>query len=178
MPASVQQQEYLRLCDAEFDAVHDPDDHRIWTPLRMHTHNIRHRRNQPRYAMAKVTWLTEDPSWIPIDTLRRENPFLVIDYVMCKPVLMKALDFKWVLDYVKDEDKLQQVAQAFKATTTERWNDNHGSSLVSKSHTASTMQPLQLDKRNGNTLWADAIAKEYGQQGLQDISATTFRGGP
>jgi hypothetical protein len=40
MPASVHQQEYLRLCDAEFDAVHDPNDHCIWTPLRMSTHNI------------------------------------------------------------------------------------------------------------------------------------------
>jgi hypothetical protein len=38
MPPSVQQQEYLRLCDAEFDAVHDPDDHRIWTPATTHEH--------------------------------------------------------------------------------------------------------------------------------------------
>jgi hypothetical protein len=86
---------------------------------------------------------------------------------MRKPALLKAPDFAWVIDYAKDEEKLTHVAQAFKAVTTERQpRIKFGVEVPYSIHHA-----LLLDKRNGNTLWADAIGKEYGQ--LNDYK--TFR---
>jgi hypothetical protein len=116
---SAQHREYLRLCDEQYDAEHDPIDHRIWQPLRMLSHNVRKRRGS-RIVLARVTWLTEEPTWIPLSSLKRDSPFLIIDYVMRKPELMRIPDFHWVCTYVDNAPKLQQVHNVFKATTSER----------------------------------------------------------
>jgi hypothetical protein len=82
-PVSRAQEEYVRLCDAGYDMVNDPADHREWTPLRMLDHRIRRDYRKRRYyALAHVTWLNDYPSWITIDALRQQQPFLIIDYVI------------------------------------------------------------------------------------------------
>jgi hypothetical protein len=58
---SAQHREYLRLCDEQYDAEHDPIDHHIWQPLRMLSHNIRKRRGSC-IVLARVMWLTEEPT--------------------------------------------------------------------------------------------------------------------
>jgi hypothetical protein len=138
---SNQQREYVRLCDDQFDTKNDPIDHRIWQPLRMFTLK---RKNKKRRVIARVSWLTEDDSWISLDALREDNPFLIIDYVINKPMLLKSKDFNWVMQYIQDAPQLQRMSNAFKA--------------VNSIHHA-----LQLDQRNGNSLWREAIDKELGQ---------------
>jgi hypothetical protein len=164
---SAQHREYLRLCDEQYDAEHDPIDHRIWQPLlRMLSHNIRKRRGF-RIVLARVTWLTEEPTWIPLSSLKRDSPFLIIDYVMRKPELMRIPDFHWVCTYVDNAPQLQHVHNVFKATTSERQPKiKFGVEVPYSIHHA-----LQLDQRAGNNLWKEAIDKEL----IQLNEYKTFR---
>jgi hypothetical protein len=80
----------------------------------MSAHSILKRKNKKRRIIARVSWLTEDDSWISLEALRDDNPFLIIDYVMTKPMLLKS-----------DDSRLSHQL------------DNPRSSLVSKYHTVS-----------------------------------------
>jgi hypothetical protein len=156
---SRQRREYVRLCDDQFDTENDPIDHRIWQPLRMSAHSILKRKNKQRRVLARVSWLTEDDSWISLDALREDNPFLIIDYVITKPMLLKSKDFNWVMHYIHDAPQLQRMSNAFKAVTSGRQPKiKFGTEVPYSIHHA-----LQLDQRNGNSLWREAIDKEPGQ---------------
>jgi hypothetical protein len=78
-------------------------------------HRIIKRQGQ-RKALAKVTWLTDYPSWIPISVLRHEHPFLVIDYALKFPAVRHSPDFCWIQEYIDNADKIQE---------THKQNGNH-----------------------------------------------------
>jgi hypothetical protein len=159
------QREYVRLCDMHIDTILDPVDHRIWTPLRMTAHRVI-KRNGTRRAMAKVNWLTDYPSWIPISVLRQEHPFLVIDYTLKTPILLRSPDFCWIKEYADNADKLRETRQTFKASTERTPKFKFGVEVPT-----SIRHALLLDKQNGNHLWEEAIEKELKQ--LNDYK--TFR---
>jgi hypothetical protein len=125
----------------------------------MSAHSILKRKNKKRRIIARVSWLTEDDSWISLEALRDDNPFLIIDYVMTKPMLLKSDDFNWVLQYIDDAPKLQRMSNAFKAVTSARQPKiKFGVEVPYSIHHA-----LQLDQRNGQSLWREAIDKELAQ---------------
>jgi hypothetical protein len=96
----------VRLCDDEYDAIHDPVDTREWTPLCMLDHRVRRDKLQQRHALARVTWINDYPTWIPMKALQQQQPFLVINYVSRQPRLLRHQDFAWVQEYIDDAPKL------------------------------------------------------------------------
>jgi hypothetical protein len=138
--------------------VNDPADHREWTPLRMLDHRIRRDYRKRRYALARVTWLNDYPSWITIDALRQQQPFLIIDYVIRRPQLLHHPEFRWANDFIADAPALRRAAHAFRAVTNRTPKYKFGVEVpYSISHA------LRLDAQNGNNFWRDAIDKELKQ---------------
>jgi hypothetical protein len=164
-PVSNAHHEYVRLCDSEYDRIHDTVDGREWTPLQLLDHRVRKRRGQ-RTILAKVSWLTDTPTWIPLSALRMQEPFLVVDYILRIPQLLRSPDFHWTKEYVRDISKMEQLAHVFQAKTSRTPKFKFGVEVPS-----SIAHALQLDKRAGNNLWGDAIGTELQQ--LNDYR--TFR---
>jgi hypothetical protein len=125
----------------------------------MSAQSIIKQKNKKRHVLAKVSWLTEDNSWISLKSLRNDNPFLIINYILTRPMLLKSNDFNWVLQCIDDAPKLQRMSNAFKAAMSGRQPKiKFGVKVPYSIHHA-----LQLDQRNGNSLWREAIDKELGQ---------------
>jgi hypothetical protein len=160
------QAEYVRLCDEAFDATNDPVDTREWSPLRMLSHRVWRDKLNQRHVLARVTWLNDDPTWIPMEALRQEQPFLIIDYVTKQPRLLQHPDFKWIHGYVNNAPELQRMAKIFKATVDRTPKYKFGVEVPT-----SIAHALRLDAQAGNTMWQDAINTEVKQ--LNDYK--TFR---
>jgi hypothetical protein len=77
-------------------------------------HRIR-KRNGRRYILAKVTWLTDHPTWIDMHALRTQEPFLILEYVSHHPILLRSRDFQWANEYIEERSKLATMACAFHA---------------------------------------------------------------
>jgi hypothetical protein len=101
-----------------------------------------------------------------MEALQTQEPFLIVDYVIRMPQLIRAPDFVWTRDYLRDASRMDQMAQAFQAKTSRTPKFKFGMEVP-----YSITHALQLDKRAGNNLWGDAIGTELKQ--LNDYR--TFR---
>ena len=74
--------DYMQMCDSIYDNMHDDEEDQLSTPVLMLDHCIVKKNNGIRVPLAKVNWLCEEmPTWIRLDALHLQAPFLVIEYV-------------------------------------------------------------------------------------------------
>ena len=70
-------------------------------------------------AWLHVEWLTGGTSWVPMSVVRRDQPFVIIDYVQTShPKLLKTPRWSWINKYLENKDELDNMVQAFKTSVT------------------------------------------------------------
>jgi hypothetical protein len=155
---------YVQSLDICSENTDDPDDH-IWDPIFVYGHRVTKRRGQ-RKNLVKVGWKVGDPTWVDLEAVRAQKPFILLDYVARKR-LANHPDWKWVSEYTKRPETVQTMAHAFAAQT----RNNEPRIKFGIEVPTSVKQAMELDKKNGNNLWKEAIQKELKQ--INDFN--TFR---
>jgi Reverse transcriptase (RNA-dependent DNA polymerase) len=113
-----------------------------------------------RTIRVKTNWLDGDPTWIPLDVMKAEHPFLIVDYYTRNPKLFYHPDFKWVAELaVKEPQKIRDMRKAFKASVDRLTPKYQFGVEVPRD----VRHALELDRQNGNNLWAEAIGIEVKQ---------------
>jgi hypothetical protein len=72
---------YMQMCDSVYDNMYNDEEDQLLTPVLMLDHHIIKKNNGICVPLAKVNWLCKDmPTWIHLDALHLQAPFLVIEY--------------------------------------------------------------------------------------------------
>ena len=146
------------------------EDH-FWIMTKISRHSNREHTdidgNKRRSIFFKTTFADGFQTWIDKDTLRLEDPYLVIDYATRKELTSSA-GFEWIDSYLATDEEHSNVLRSFKTKVQD------GQGKVYKFGVEVPRNPkhaLELDKENGTTGWKDSIKKE-----LDEImSYSTFR---
>jgi len=98
-----------------------------------------------------VQWNDGTMQWVPLKELKDSNPLEVMDYVYANDIQDHPA-FAWWVGHVKRKKKalISKVKSKYW-----RINEKFGVKLPH-----SVKEAIDIDKRNGNTLWQDAINKE------------------
>jgi hypothetical protein len=112
-----------------------------------------------------VRFRNGEVQWTQMDAVKLQDPFPIIQYAK-RNRLEKVPSFAWIEKIVQDNDRLVQLARAFKAKVEQGPRYKFGVEVA-----RGPKHGTQLDKINGNCLWKEATAKE-----LQQINEyKTFR---
>jgi hypothetical protein len=74
--------DYIQMCDSIYDGLNNDDANQLLTLILMLDNCIIKKANSVHVPLAKVNWLCEDmPTWIQMDDLHLQAPFLIVEYV-------------------------------------------------------------------------------------------------
>jgi hypothetical protein len=104
-----------------------------------------------------VRFRNGETQWTQMNAVKLQDPFPIIQYVK-RNNLEKSPSFEWVEKIVKDEDRLTQLARAYKAKV-----DNGPKYKFGVEVPRSPRHGLELDRVGGNKLWKQATETELKQ---------------
>ena len=107
-----------------------------------------------KHTRLQVMFKDGTTQWVPMDALLLQDPTPVIEYVK-KNKLSKKKKFKQVRELIMDEEKLRTARRAYKAKVQNVAKYQFGVEIPRNSKHAD-----ELDRINGNNLWAEATKKE------------------
>ena len=155
----------------------DADDDMHWDVMEVLNHQTSRviRRIPKEYSKANVLddkhvrlcvrFKNGEKQWTQMDAVKLQDPFPIIQYAT-KNGLEKSPSFDWINEVVKDEERLTQLAKAYKAKVDQGPKYKFGVEVA-----RSPRHGIELDKANGNSLWKEATNTE-----LKQINAyETFR---
>ncbi len=140
--------EYHRLLDSITDSSYDDW---MWKPLAI----LRHSKIGIQLQV-HILWYDGERTWQDVNPLQYSNPLLLIQYAY-EQQLTSSPDWSWVRAYPSTHTTLMATTITMKAAKYE----NKIKSGVEVP--ATVRHALQLDSKNGNHLWAEAIQKELDQ---------------
>ena len=113
--------------------------------------NLRHRRVTAKGWKIKVVWEDDSESWIPLSTVKESNPIELAEFAVAHN-LHNEPAFAWWMHHVLRKRKhfINKLRKEVK-----RSNLKFGL-VVPKT----VREALELDKKNGNEYWNNAIKKE------------------
>ena len=100
----------------------------------------------------KVRWKDGSHDWFPLSHIKNSNPVLMAEYAVLKKI-DKEPAFRWWVPHT-----IKKRARMINKVKTRMRKGNVKFGIVIPT---TVKEALELDKKNGNTYWADAIAKEY-----------------
>ena len=105
----------------------------------------------------KVLWRDGTEQWVPLKDLKESNPIEVAEYAKAQDIATEPA-FRWWLPYVlKRRDRLITAVKARVRKTTHKYGIEIPTSI---------QHAFELDRKNGNTIWRDAIRKEMTNVGI------------
>ena len=105
----------------------------------------------------KVLWRDGTEQWIPLKDLKESNPIEVAEYAKAKDIATEPA-FRWWLPHVlKRRDRLISAVKSRVKKTTHKYGIEVPTSV---------QHAFELDRKNGNTFWRDAIKKEMTNVGI------------
>ena len=119
--------------------------------IRRKANRPRERRKTTRGWQLLVEWIDGTQTWEPLSELKESYPMEICDYAYGNKISHQPAFAWWVPAYLKEKRRiLSKVKKRY-------WKRTHkfGVELPKSAEEA-----YALDKKNGNTLWADAIALE------------------
>jgi hypothetical protein len=116
-------------------------------------HKLRDLDPKDIHLKVKAMWADGEESWIRLDALRLQDPYPLVKYGVQKR-LIKQPDWKWIKDFLEDDDQMSSMVQAYKASV------NGEKYMFGVEIPKSVKHALEMDKANGNHLWREAIDKE------------------
>ena len=102
----------------------------------------------------KVIWENGTASWLGLHEVALHEPYVCVQYAK-KHQLMDLKEWEWCKEYAKDIKGLVRKIYAFK--TARAFGPKY---MFGVEIPRSPSHALSLDKKNGNTLWQDAMDKE------------------
>ena len=112
-----------------------------------------------RHLRTKVLWKDGTISWCAADALRLQNPYVYIPYIYERPKLIKHNDFKWVRDYIQQQEGINKL---FKANRVQNKSSKMPKFKFGVQVPHNPSDAIRLDKVNNDNLWERAIDKEVG----------------
>lgn len=135
----------------------DPENER-WRIKRIVRMSHRTREDGTPSVFFKIQFFDGPRMWLTMDQLRIEDPYLVIEYARTnKHTLLPG--FEWIQQYWDQDDEVRRILTANRVSNsadTKKFKFGHEVPRNPK-------HALELDKLNGNTLWADSIKLELDQ---------------
>ncbi len=101
----------------------------------------------------QVKWSNGTRQWIDLKILKESNPAQVTEYITACDIAEEPA-FAWWVPYV-----LRKRDVIVSAVTSRVWKISHKYGI--KLHT-SVKHAIDINRKNGNTLWQDALSKEMG----------------
>jgi hypothetical protein len=111
-------------------------------------------------VQVKVGWRFESQSWIDVDPLRLQNPYILMEYAL-RSTLRNHKDFKWISEYTDSPANMFKLVRVFKANT----DRNAPKYKFGIEVPCSIPHASQLGQMNGDQLWKEAMGKELQQIG-------------
>ena len=103
-----------------------------------------------------VQWNDDSEEWIPLKILKEHYPVQVAEFALATGVDREPAFAYWINHVLKKRDKIIASAKARVPRTTHKYGIEVPTSIA---------HAKQLDMKNGNTIWMDALRKEmYGIQ--------------
>ena len=109
----------------------------------------------------KVRWLDQSSNWIPMALLKESNPVELAEYAVAVGIAKEPAFNWWVPSTLK---RRKRLIHRLKVQRVRKGRMKFGITIP-----GTVEEALELDRKNGNTLWADAIKKEM------DNSRIAFR---
>ena len=137
-------------------AMNEPDQSDLdWQVKKIEDWSSRQGRNGLS-TFVKVSWFGGNKQWLPTEEARLHDPFLRNKYAVecgltCKP------GWEWTWAYLDTDDPITDIVKAFKVSKFLK-----SIKFVVKV-TQSTKQALEMDKRDGTSLWKEAMETEINQ---------------
>jgi hypothetical protein len=100
----------------------------------------------------KVKWKDGSYDWLPLSQLKESNPVQVAEYACAHSIHREPAFNWWVQKILRKRDRL------INKVSTRRMRK--GSMKFGVEVPRTVKEALELDRKNGNTFWADAIKKE------------------
>ena len=115
------------------------------------SNNLRRRRITTKGWRIKVEWKDGSASWIPLKIVKESNPIELAEYAVSRNIHKEAAFSWWVPHTIKKRNRIIKMVQH---RTVKR-------KLKFGVEVPQTVKEAQeLDNKNGNSLWAEAINKE------------------
>ena len=102
-------------------------------------------------------WKQGNTTWISLKSLRLHDPYTCVLFATEKG-LINSPEWAWVKDFIDDTTCYTKMLHAMKTTKSFGPKYKFGIQVP-----RSVKHALELDKRNGNDLWKEAILKELKQ---------------
>lgn len=102
-----------------------------------------------------VQWGDGSRQWIDLKVLKESNPVQVGEYVIARGIADEPAFAWWVPYVMRKRDAIVSAVKSFVKKTTHKYGIEMpapGRDVVKNAQ--------ELDRRNGNTFWMDALAKE------------------
>ena len=106
----------------------------------------------------RVWWKTGEVSWISMDPLKYQNPWVIMSYVKNRK-LQNHQDFAWINKY---ETLAKDIAQLFKANKAQTKGNKSPKFKFGIQVPNDARHAFQLDKMLNQTLWKEAVDNELG----------------
>ena len=132
----------------------DPNE-KIWTFEEV----LDHRKSENGKYQVLIKWSTGEETWEPLSWMGRQDPITVARYA-AENDLLNTTQWKRFRPQVSvSQRRFIRILSAYAGSTKGQRKMKFGVDIPRNYRDA-----LELDRRNGNTLWQDAIAKELAQK--------------
>ena len=151
----------LRAYHASLDrweAMENPKSEEAqWVVEKIIKHSTKKMPSGKNSIFLKGQYVGGDKAWFRLDTLRLDDPYLVINYALSKD-LQKLPEFGWIDDYFEFDKVSERIVQANKVRQITEKKFKFGVEVPRNPKHA-----LELDKEKGNNGWGESTKKELDQ---------------
>ena len=104
-----------------------------------------------------VQWIQGNRTWISLNSLRLHDPYSCVLYAVEKKLVSEP-DWEWTKDYINDTKEYTRLIRVLKTSQSMGGKYKFGVEIP-----RSVKHALEIDRRNGNNLWKEAMEKELAQ---------------
>ena len=131
---------------------------------------LNHRTGPQGRIEVEVLWDTNEATWEPLTTIRKDDPLTVAKYAKDR-CLLEQRGWTWAKRLVTREKKFIRMLKLFKASQKSNVKYKFGIEVA-----RSVKRALELDRINGNTHWQDVMALEvstmHGMDTFKDMGSS------
>ena len=162
--------QYSTLIDAVYSQYDENgDEWYTFKDIIAHEKRARGGRGRTRGWFLQVEWLNGEVTWEPLTSLKDSNPYEVAKYAKTNDLLKEKAFSYWARHVLKKRDSYIRAARRRKLNNTFKYGVEVPRNVA---------HALELDRKNGNTYWRDAISKEMGSLNLHKVFKILERGEP
>ena len=162
--------QYSALVDAIFIQIDETgDEWYTFKSIIAHERRARGGRGKTRGWFLQVEWLNGEVTWEPLTALKDSTPYEVAAYAQENDLLNEPAFAHWAKHVLKKRDRYVRIARKRKLNNRYKYGIEVPRDVA---------HAIELDRKNGNTLWQDAIAKEMGSLGDHSVFKLLARGEP